>query len=243
MVGTPDAAAAWIDYGTDDYAGSTWSGNKPGDDRQLYLGWMSNWQYANQVPTRRWRSAMTLPRELRLVPTPRGPELRSTPVAELAALRVREASIAAQTIGASLALVARAGVSSELLELELSLHTGGANRVELVFSNANGEHTTFRVDKSSHRYEVDRSDSGKVDFSPVFSQLQSAPMRDSGDEIAIHAYLDRASIEIFINAGETVFTVINFPTTPYDRISLQTDGNVLLAGGTLYQLKSIWSQP
>jgi fructan beta-fructosidase len=123
------------------------------------------------------------------------------------------------------------------------LHTGGANRVALVFSNAKGEHTTFRLDKSGHRYEVDRSDAGAIDFSPVFAQLQSAPMLDSGDEIAIHAYVDRASIEIFINGGETVFTVINFPTTPYDQISLNTDGNVLLAGGTLYQLKSIWNQP
>jgi len=235
-------SAAWIDYGTDDYAGSTWSGNKPGDERELYLGWMSNWQYANQVPTHRWRSAMTLPRELRLVPTPRGLELRSTPVAELAALRVGESSIAAQPIGAGLDLVTRAGPSSELLELELSVHAGGANRVELVFSNAHGEHTTFRLDRSGHRYELDRSASGTVDFSPVFSQLQSAPMPESGDETAIHAYVDRASIEIFINGGETVFTVINFPTTPYDQVSLHTDGNAVLAGGTLYPLKSIWNQ-
>jgi fructan beta-fructosidase len=245
----PDAAssggadsAAWIDYGTDDYAGSTWSGNKPGDDRQLYLGWMSNWQYANQVPTQRWRSAMTLPRELKLVPTPRGLELHSTPVAELAALRARRANIPAQAVAGSLDLGAASGLSGELLELELSLHTGGANRVDLVFSNAQGQHTTFRLDKANHRYEVDRSASGTVDFNPVFSQLQSAPLRQSGDEIAIHAFLDRSSIEIFINGGETVFTVINFPTTPYDRISLQTDHELALDAGALYELKSAWNR-
>jgi len=235
-------SAAWIDYGTDNYAGSTWSGNKPGDDRELYLGWMSNWQYANQVPTRRWRSAMTLPRELRLVPTPRGLELRATPVAELAELRVREGRIAPQSVEASLDLAAKAGFSSELMELELALHPGGANRIELVFSNAKSEHTTFRLDRSKRRYEVDRSNSGAVDFSPVFAQLQSAPMPESGDEIAIHAYVDRSSIEIFINGGETVFTVINFPTTPYDQLALHTDGQIL-AAGTLYQLKSIWNPP
>jgi sucrose-6-phosphate hydrolase SacC (GH32 family) len=204
---------------------------------------MSNWQYANQVPTRRWRSAMTLPRQLRLVATPRGLELRSTPVAELTALRVREGGIPAQSVGSSLDLAAQAGLSGELLELELALRTGDAQRVELVFSNATGQHTTFRLDKPRHRYEIDRSGSGTVDFNPVFSQLQSAPVRDSADEIAIHAYLDRSSIEIFLNGGETVFTVIDFPTTPYDHVSLETDGNVALAGGTLYQLKSIWSQP
>jgi fructan beta-fructosidase len=233
-------SAAWIDYGTDNYAGSTWSGNKPADERQLYLGWMSNWQYANQVPTQLWRSAMTLPRELRLVPTARSLELRSTPVAELAGLRTHQASIAAQTAEGSLDLAAQTGISGELLELELSLRTGGAQRVELVFSNPQGQHTTFRLDKSRHRVEVDRSGSGLVDFNPVFSQLESAPLHESGDETAIHAYLDRSSIEIFLDGGETVFTVINFPTVPYDHISLQSDGKVDVVAGTVYQLKSIW---
>jgi fructan beta-fructosidase len=245
---TPDAApagvnsAAWIDYGTDDYAGSTWSGNKPGDERELYLGWMSNWQYANQVPTQRWRSAMTLPRELRLVSTPGGLELHSTPVAELTALRSRQASIPSQSITGNLDLTSQAGLRGELLELELALRTAGAQRVELVFSNAQGQHTTFRLDKTSHRYEVDRSGSGTVEFSPVFSQLQSAPLRETGNDVAIHAYLDRSSIELFINGGETVFTVIDFPTSPYTQISLKSDGKVGVVGGSLYELKSIWNR-
>jgi fructan beta-fructosidase len=234
-------SGSWIDYGTDDYAGSTWSGNKPGDHRQIYLGWMSNWQYANQVPTAHWRSAMTLPRELRLTSSPRGIELRSTPVGELAALRTRSASICAQTIQSSVDLSAQTGLGSELMELELSLRPGEASRVELIFSNASGQHTTLVIDEPRHLYEIDRADSGTVNFSPVFSKPQSAPLRDSGNEIAIHAYLDRSSIEFFIDGGETVFTVIDFPTTPYDKISLKTDSDVALLGGTLYQLASIWA--
>ena len=53
----------WIDYGTDNYAGVTWSNS---GNRKIFLGWMSNWQYANVVPTKAWRSAMTVPRELTL---------------------------------------------------------------------------------------------------------------------------------------------------------------------------------
>ena len=75
------AAPRWIDYGTDDYAGSTWSGAARGDARVRFIGWMSNWQYANKVPTERWRSAMTLPRELKLVQSIRGLEVHSSPVA------------------------------------------------------------------------------------------------------------------------------------------------------------------
>jgi fructan beta-fructosidase len=246
---TPDPSASgnsnsaqWIDYGTDDYAGSTWSGSKPDDQRMLYLGWMSNWQYANQVPTERWRSAMTLPRELRLVATARGLELKSMPVAELTSLRTRQAKLAAQTFTDRVDVTAQAGVHSELLELELSLRTSGAKRVELVFSNAQGQNTTFRVDKVSRRYEVDRSGSGMVDFNPVFSRLQSAPLREPANDIAIHAYVDRSSIELFINGGETTFTVINFPASPYTQISLKSDGKTAIVGGSLYELKSIWDQ-
>ncbi len=57
----------WIDWGTDNYAGVTWSGIPETDGRRLFLGWMSNWNYATVVPTTTWRSAMTIPRELSLV--------------------------------------------------------------------------------------------------------------------------------------------------------------------------------
>ena len=62
---TPGSTATkWIDYGPDEYAGITWSNT---GDRRIFLGWMSNWLYANLVPTVKWRNAMTIPRELKLV--------------------------------------------------------------------------------------------------------------------------------------------------------------------------------
>ena len=72
----------WIDHGPDNYAGVTWSGV---DDRALFIGWMSNWEYANKVPTRAWRNAMTLPRSLSLAKTDAGYRLLSLPVRELEA--------------------------------------------------------------------------------------------------------------------------------------------------------------
>ncbi|MFN8582028.1 MAG: glycoside hydrolase family 32 protein [Gemmatimonadaceae bacterium] len=77
--------AQWVDFGRDDYAGVTWS-NAP-DGRRLFLGWMSNWQYATRVPTTSWRSAMTVPRELTLVKAASGYRLRMTPIAEFNRLR------------------------------------------------------------------------------------------------------------------------------------------------------------
>jgi fructan beta-fructosidase len=53
----------WMDYGPDEYAGVTWSNT---GNRKLFIGWMSNWEYANIVPTEKFRNAFTIPRELGL---------------------------------------------------------------------------------------------------------------------------------------------------------------------------------
>src|SRR5690606_30793996 len=58
-----DKEIRWIDFGKDNYAGVTFSNT---GDRKIFMGWMSNWEYANQVPTETWRSATTFPRELDL---------------------------------------------------------------------------------------------------------------------------------------------------------------------------------
>ena len=73
----------WIDYGPDNYAGVTWSNT---GERRIFIGWMSNWDYANKVPTEKWRSAMTVPRDLSLEKIGDKYYISSTPSPELKAL-------------------------------------------------------------------------------------------------------------------------------------------------------------
>ncbi len=235
------AAAAWIDYGTDDYAGSTWSGNRPGDARQLFLGWMSNWQYGNVVPTERWRSAFTVPRELTLVRTGAGFRVRSLPVMELAALRTG-GTIRTRTVSNEAELTAPETMTG-LYELDLTLSTRRAKRVEVAFSNDLGQRTVLRIDKTEHRYEVDRTASGTVDFSPEFASVQTAPLAGDGAQVTLTALVDRSSIELFIDGGETVFTTLVFPSTPYTKIRVRGDVPVLIDGSKVFGMKSIWQHP
>jgi fructan beta-fructosidase len=232
--------ARWIDYGTDDYAGSTWSGSTPGG-RQLFIGWMSNWAYANVVPTQRWRNAMTVPRTLTLVRTRDGIELRSLPVEEIAALRTGHNTLNRRMVSNTVDLTP-ANSAADLLDLDVKLNTRRANRIDLVFSNAQNQRTIFRINKSSRRYELDRTASGTIDFSPKFAGVQTAPIVDQSPHVAVRALLDRSSIEIFINAGQTVFTTIVFPSTPYNKISLESDTEVGVEESTVYTLRSIWNE-
>jgi sucrose-6-phosphate hydrolase SacC (GH32 family) len=235
-----DGPALWLDYGADDYAGSTWSGGAPGDARQLFIGWMNNWVYATEVPTERWRSAMTVPRELGLFQTERGLEVHSTPVRELDSLRKESLPIAARSGAGPMDLTGLAGATGDLLELDLNLDLRSADSVELRFANASGESTVFRVNKSKGRYELDRSASGAVAFNAAFGNLQVAPIRGNAQALKLKIYMDHSSLEIFLNEGETVFTSLVFPSVPYNLISLKSDQEIELTAGTIYELQSIW---
>ena len=239
----PDLGAAlWLDYGTDDYAGSTWSDVRAEDGRVLFIGWMNNWEYASKVPTQRWRGAMTIPRELKLVRTARGLEVHSTPAAELQTLRTKDWPIRRTRIRQETDLTGSAGTKSGLFEVQLSLKLGSAQIAALSLRNANRAETVFRINRAAGRYELDRSASGAVKFSPPFARLQTAPLVGTGNNISLRVFVDRSSVEVFVNGGETVFTAIVFPETPYDSVVLSADREIELQSGAIDGLRSIWNE-
>ena len=73
----------WIDYGRDNYAGVTFS--NVGDNRRIFIGWMSNWDYASKYPSPIWRGQMTAPRELQIIEINGDHLLTSHPIKELVA--------------------------------------------------------------------------------------------------------------------------------------------------------------
>jgi fructan beta-fructosidase len=221
---TNSPAAAWVDYGADDYAGVTWSNLPRG--RRVFLGWMSNWRYAQQVPTQTWRSAMTLPRDLTLVRSPRGLELRAMPIAEVTGLRRASVRLPAQLVRTELDMTGGLKANAGRLELNLTVDTAASDSTAVTFSNAVGESTVFRINRAQHRYELDRSRSGTVDFHPQFADMQSAPLPAGATITRLRVWLDHSSLEIFINEGETVLTAIEFPATPYTRIGLEADAPI-----------------
>jgi fructan beta-fructosidase len=242
-IDAPSAGAAktrWLDYGTDNYAGSTWSHASSKYRPPRFIGWMSNWQYATVVPTERWRSAMTLPRELRLVRTPHGIEVRALPVPELRSLRRRHIRFPAQEALTTLDLTRAADESSHLFEINLDLDLRAAGQTALVFANDRGEQTVFRVDMQKRLYELDRSQSGTVNFHAGFGRSQSAPAPQLREHLTLRIFLDQSSLEIFINEGETVLTTLVFPTEPYHHVTLKSTSAVRLHSADVYVLESIW---
>jgi fructan beta-fructosidase len=237
----PKETVRWIDYGRDDYAGVTWSGIPASDGRRIFLGWMSNWSYATVVPTERWRSAMTIPRELRFTETETGIRLQSLPVAELDRLRAHSHIIAPQALSGSLPLAANTPLLE--LELELALAEDVAAPLGIRLANDLGQQVEIGFDPAANQFFTDRRKSGKTDFKADFAGLHTAPNPLSSGRIRMHLYIDVASVELFAQDGQVVMTDIFFPDKPFDQVSLFSgpEGTELVSG-KIYELRSIWRE-
>ncbi|MBB3062303.1 fructan beta-fructosidase [Microbulbifer rhizosphaerae] len=202
----------WLDYGTDNYAGVTWDGLQRVDDRRLLIGWMSNWQYANKVPTSLWRGAMTIPRELSLYRDRDTLRLANGPAREVDKARRR---VAAMQLRAGNS-ISPPGDSA----LDLVLKIGEAPELELEFSTGIGERLLLALSAERGELLVDRRESGWMEEG--FGCEISAPLvhglhRDSELRILI----DGSSMEIFIDGGKTALTALFFSSEPLSRMALR----------------------
>jgi fructan beta-fructosidase len=237
--------AVWLDWGRDNYAGVTWSDVPADDGRRIFIGWMSNWDYGQQVPTAPWRSAMTVPRRLRLVDTPAGYRLLTAPVAEFDSLRRESVSLADQRVEGTVDLGAVLPFPPSGLdaELELDLERSSATAFTLILSNAAGERYRIGYDAARNVFFSDRSEAGDHAFSDEFAaRPHEAPRQSRSSRLGMRLVFDVASVELFADDGATVLTDIFFPTLPFDSLSLEAeDGEAMLVTGNFHRLDRIWS--
>jgi fructan beta-fructosidase len=217
---TPDASpkpgpALWADYGPDFYAAVSWSDVPKNDGRRLWLGWMSNWQYANDVPTAPWRSAMSVPRELTLRSTPDGLRLLQQPVAELRKQREKAPRhFRGGTLAAAGEWLQRKEQSSlpELFDLELALSGFATNSVcTLELRTGSDDHVSVVLDGARQRLTLDRARSGKTDFHRAFPARAEAPLPVRDGRLTLRLLVDTSSVEIFAQDGEAVMTALFLP--------------------------------
>ncbi len=237
--------AHWLDYGTDNYAGVTWSDLPSEDGRRIFMGWMSNWQYATVVPTREWRSAMTLARTLLLKEIGGELVLCSKPVKEFSFVRQEAVEIEPQTIVNELNLSALLPEPSALLEIDLVLEMEEPDQASfmLKFSNARQEELTLGFTGKEATYYIDRTDAGKADFHETFAAIHEAPRFSKSKEISLKVILDVSSIELFADGGEVVMTDIFFPSEDFTQINFSAKGTVQIKSGKITPLQSIWTVP
>ncbi len=243
---TPDTDAdgnvvtKWMDYGKDNYATVSWS-DAP-DSRRTVIGWMSNWQYAAEVPTSQFRSANTLPREVGLFKGDDGQiYASSSPSPELVALRgrttLKKKSYTAGKSGKSFPLPTENGGICELL---LTIDPRKASDVTLTLSNAAGNKTVMTYNPAASTFSFDRRESGLTDFSQDFPAVTTAPAFNNGGKLSLRIFIDKSSIEVFGNDGKFAMTNLVFPTTPYTTLTVAANGgNARIENQTFYSLTPV----
>ena len=196
----------WMDYGKDHYA--TVSFDNAPEGRRVVIAWMSNWQYANQVPTKQFRSANSIPRDLDLFADGNEIYCGVTPSKEMLAMRGNK--------------VKRLTDACELI-------VDVKGTMELVLSNAKGEQVVMNYDARQQTFAMDRTKSGDVSFSEAFPATTIAPTHGALKQLRI--FIDHSSIEVFDADGKMAMTNLVFPSEPYNTLKIKG------GKATIYEIK------
>ena len=210
----------WMDWGKDNYATVTWN-NAP-DGRCVALGWMSNWQYANNVPTRQYRSANTIARDLTLYRVGEELYLKSTPSPEIKKARGEKVSKLSFNVAGEYEVTSLLDDNKGAYEVELVIRNQGASKIAFCLLNEKGEKVSMHYDLARRQFVMDRSESGTVDFSKDFPAVTVAPA-DTDKELTLRLFVDRSSIEAFGEDGKFVMTNLVFPSLPYNKMRFTSD--------------------
>ena len=197
----------WLDYGKDHYATVSFY-NAP-DNRRVVLAWMSNWQYANQVPTKQFRSANSIPRDLGLFTHGEETYVSVVPSKEMLAVRGNKLKKPTETC-------------------EVLVDT--KNNTEIVLSNTKGEQVVMIYDAAKQTFTMDRTKSGDIEFSEAFPCVTEAPTYGQIKQLRI--FIDRCSIEAFDAEGKMAMTNLVFPSEPYTTIKVKG------GKATIYEIKN-----
>ena len=192
----------WLDYGKDHYATVSFY-NAP-ENRRVVLAWMSNWQYANQVPTKQFRSANSIPRDLGLFEYKGESYVSVVPSKEMLAARG-----------------AKVKQPTEACEIVIDVK----KQAEIVLSNAKGEQVTMKYDGQKQTFTMDRTKSGDVSFSEAFPCVTEAPTYGKIKQLRL--FIDRCSVEAFDADGKMAMTNLVFPSEPYNNIKVK-DGKATI---------------
>ena len=241
---TDKSVTKWLDFGKDHYATVCFSNT---GDRIIAVPWMSNWQYANVTPIRQYRGANALPRELSLYTKNGEIYMAANVVKETEALRkstrnVESLSVEGETVIDSITDGLNSGV-----ELEMDIVPGKAQTVGFDIMNAKGEKTKIYLDLKAGRAVMDRTESGLIAFGekaePHFKENHDRRKTESinyindfalgtwaplslceGKSYHLNVFVDKCSVELFVDGGRIAMTNLVFPTEVYNSLRLYTEG-------------------
>ena len=245
---TKPQVTKWLDYGKDHYAAVCISNT---GDRTIALPWMSNWQYANITPIKQYRGANGLPRELTLYTKDGQTYVAANVVPEAKALRKDSRAVEGFSLNGEHRIDNLTDGTDCAVELEMDITPGSAQTVGFDLLNEKGEKVKIYLDMKAGRLVMDRTESGitqldgpnkgnydvhvketddhrkslSVNYQNDFALGTWAPLAlCNGKTYHLDIFVDKCSVEIFVDGGRIAMTNLVFPTRPYDGLRFYSEG-------------------
>lgn len=243
--------AKFLDFGKDHYATVTFSNI---DNRVVAVPWMSNWMYANVTPNRQVRGANALPRELELFESNGKLYLSANVPEEVKSLRKSTNPIASVKGSKSFEHVLSDAMEIELDVkpdakgvASLTLSNDKGERVvisinprlgRVIMDRAESGLIDFGAKAETHAIELacgnkygtgEFKNMGQVNamnYVNDFALATWAPLNLCGNNGTYHLriFIDRSSVELFVDGGRIAMTNLVFPTSPYTDLTLRSIG-------------------
>jgi sucrose-6-phosphate hydrolase SacC (GH32 family) len=235
-----DGVARLMDFGKDFYAVQTYNNTPNGD--AIAVGWMSNWQYTQDVPTFPWRGVFTVPRflSLRQNPTQTGDLLVQTPLS-LDSLHDKALFNGSATVSPNNPLtISSQGNGS--FEFHTTVVGGDKGRLNINIRNGAGEQVTVGVDwDHDGQVYVNRGQTSGFN-NPYFTNDFSTWESNVDHSIELHVLVDRSVLEVFVDNGVKVCTTSFFMSKgPPTEMHWEAENSpILVEDLEAYSLKSIW---
>lgn len=232
---------ARVDGGSDFFAPLTFSNVPNSDNRRIWLGWMNNWKYAENIPTKPWKGAMSIPREVKLQTIDENIKLIQTPAVELRELRTNRQRFRDRRLTEESNFLRETGLRATSAALIADFEIGDLQKVGFELRRGENEQTIVGYDANKEQLFIDRSRSDHKDFDEAFNGNQRAPLKAKNGRIKLRIFLDRSSVEVFGNDGEAVITTQIFPSEKSEGMALYVRGGEgQLLSLDIWQLQGIW---
>lgn len=212
-----------LDYGFDFYAPQVLQKK---DGRNIFIGWLNMWEGAHCEQPNGWCGQMTVPREILW----RDGRFVTPPVPEILSLREQEMAFMDSTLAAEETL----SLPEETGEILLCLDCKDAAIFSLSLWDGEGELTTLSYDKGEGLLRLTRPDYKKG----TGREERVAPCE--GGTLSLRMFLDRSSLEIFVNDGEAVLSERIYPRDTARSIHIAGRGSVSMKNARFYTLGSIF---
>lgn len=226
------------DYGPDYYAAILYN-NLPAGYKPISMGWVNNWNYANDIPTTPWKSAMSLPRELMVKKINNEWILIQQPLEKIKELRQEKREWINKEVAGSALLP----IKSQVLEMEIEFTVDSKSIAGVRLVKGSDGFIEVGYDAVNGLLYIDRSKAGDTSFHASFSKLSryEAYIKPVNGKILLHIFLDKSLLEVFANNGQVCMSAQLFPAEKSNGVELfANSGKEVFNVVRCWKMKSTW---